>query len=329
MVKQIKVLSDPPFASAANAKVTFYRESRPAPLSTEAAQRLRDQLAYPFANRAPLKITSPNASLAWFDGRQVQELEPDGAIAFALRGDERELLFDFGILPEAYERGTTDGIEIIVELRSPSAAPEILWRRSCSPRTVATERGRQKSRVLLPFISAGDQVVIRTSPGPSGEAAWDWAWLDSMRFVSGPYRLDQFPGFSLAPVEIGGTTPRVIAHEGHNVLLLNSPGYLVFALAGREHRLLFSVGLMPGSYTTGETDGVAFVVEIEVPGSSSQKLFARYLQPRARPEDRGTLTFDVSLPELPAGSRLTLRADPGPGGNGAWDWSYVTDVRFE
>jgi hypothetical protein len=178
-------------------------------------------------------------------------------------------------------------------------------------------------------IKPGDQLQLRTTGGVIGATDWDWTYYDNIRLHSGPLRLEQFPGFSVAPFSVEGASPRMIRHENRDVLLLHAPGKVTFVLQGSERILKFSAGLIPGAYTEGNTDGVEFVVEAQPPGGAIASLYRRMLRPKSVPADRGTQSFEINLPTLPPGTRLDVRADPGPKGDESWDWSYVADVRLE
>lgn len=107
---------------------------------------------------------------------------------------------------------------------------------------------------------------------------------------------------------------------------LHAPGRAVWPLDGTEQEFIFGHGLLPDAYTKGHGNGVAFIVELHAPGAAPQVLYGRLVDPFTRPEERRTLTARVPLPPHLAGSELVLRTDPGPGGDNAWDWSYITRV---
>jgi hypothetical protein len=259
----------------------------------------------------------------------VQIIEPPSQMVFDLKGDERELRFDYGIAPEAYQRGTTDGVDFIVDLQVPGAPPEQLFLSRRDPRNVIGDRGRHHAQLWLPLLNPDSQIVLRTASGPHGDAQWDWSYFDNIRLRRGPPDLGQFPGFSRAPVSASGYTPSVVQYEHHDVLLLNEPSLLNFELNGSERSLSFSLGYIPGAYLDGNTDGADFVVELHRSGQSSQELHRLGLHPKSVLADRQQHELRVNLPATAPGTLLSIRVDPGPRGDLSWDWTYIANVHFE
>jgi hypothetical protein len=311
-------------------RVRFLALPRPPTLSATGLEKLADRLRYPVADTTPLLIERATSPLRSFDGYLVQMLEPPGKIVFPLQGDEREVYFDYGLDPAAYEEGRTDGVEFSVDICQPGRIPQIVFRRLLRPRTVQEDRGTHTARVvLLPFVP-GSTLTLHTGPGPENDGGWDWAYYTKIRFSHGPFIAEQFPGFHILPARIDAIYAGSLAHEGGQVFMLNAPGMLEFALTGREHTLLLDGGLLPGAYTgEGHSDGAEFIVEFKRPDGSIEPVYRRLLNPLDRPADRGTQHFTVPLPAHASGTLMIVRTGVGPAGNGAWDWTYLSRLDIE
>ena len=135
--------------------------------------------------------------------------------------------------------------------------------------------------------------------------------------------------FNVAPAEIVAEETQPYYSGRMPVQPLYAPGRLAWTLDGSEYELVFDHGLRPDAWERGRSNGVAFIVELAAPGAAPQKLFERLVDPVANPAERRTLQSRVALPPHLPGSRLVLRADPGPHGDNAWDWSYVTHVQLK
>jgi hypothetical protein len=306
----------------------FYAVRRPPVVP--AAERVSALLRFPVASELPASLEPPNAPLRRFDGLLVQMLEPPGRIRFALTGRENAVLFKYGIDPEAYTRGSTDGVEFLVELERPGQAPQIVFRRWLQPLAVPADRGTQTQRVVLPPFPAGAMLSLRTSPGPANNTAWDWGYFSGIRLLRGDYLPEQFPRFQTLPVAVEADMAGSINVDGRDLFMLNSPGSLVFSLQGTEKKLVFSAGLLPGAYTEGgNSDGVELIVELRTPDGQVEPIARRLLNPRDNAADRGDRLFEFALPPAPAGTRLMLTVSPGPAGNAAWDWSYIESLSLE
>lgn len=107
-------------------------------------------------------------------------------------------------------------------------------------------------------------------------------------------------------------------------LVAHAPAQFSWALDGRERSASFGYGLVPGAYDK-DTDGVEFTCSLVRPGQPPEALFRTFLSPHEIPAHRGHRVARVALPDHPAGSRLEVTTGPGPHGNNAYDWAYVSD----
>jgi hypothetical protein len=257
-------------------------------------------------------------------------LETPGALVFDLQSTDRACSFDFGLDPECYTRGTTDGVEFYAELRAPGSPPVVLYRQALHPVTVPADRGSHRHRLVLPpMIKPGSQLFLHTDPGPARDSSWDWAYYSGIHFEPGPFLPEQFPGFNVVPVELEADYCGALGTaDGHLVFMLNAPGRLTFALDGRARTLQFAGGLREGAYTQGNTDGAEFVVTLRQANGHSRELLRRWLRPKTVPADRGRQAFSVTLPQHAAGDHLEVRTTGGPNGDLAWDWTYLDGLEL-
>jgi hypothetical protein len=112
-------------------------------------------------------------------------------------------------------------------------------------------------------------------------------------------------------------------------LLMHPPSKLSWSLKGDERSLSFGYGLVPAAYLEGHTDGVEFIANLQRAGHPSLELFRRLLDPVARKTDQGHHPTEVILPVLPPGTRVVMTVNPGPHGNSAWDWAYISALQFK
>jgi hypothetical protein len=319
----------PGFYAGNRLRVRFSAVPRPPALSATGLEKLAGRLRYPAADTLPLLVEPATKPLRSF-GAFLQLLHSPGRIVFPLQGDEREVYFDYGLEPAAYEEGRTNGVEFGIDLCQPGRAPQIVFRRLLRPCTVPEDRGTHTERVvLLPFVP-GSTLTLLTGPGPDNDGAWDWAYYSKIRFRHGPFIAEQFPGFRILPVRIDAIYSGALDHEGGQIFMLNAPGALEFALAGTEHTLRFEGGLLPGAYTgEGHSDGAEFIVELRRPDGSIEPVYRRLLNPLDLPADRGVQHFTVPLPAHASGAVMILRTGVGPAGNDAWDWTYLRRLDIE
>ena len=296
----------------------------PRPVMTPAAlAAVRARLRFPFANLEPESITPPfRLSVI------ARYLHAPSEAVWPLTGPEREFRFHFGIDPEAYERGTTNGVDFIVELRGPSGGVRPVFQRSLRPRQNPADRGDQAAHIVLPIFAPGSRLVLRTGPGEFNDNSWDWAWVNRIALTGGgPYAADLFPGFNRVPDSAEAENAAAIEVDGAPALMLHVPGRVGFNLAGTERKLALQFGFLPGAYTNGgQTPGGDFIVEIARAGQPPREIFLRRLQPATVPADRGPQTASVDLAGIAAGDVLSVRTTPIPGGNASWGWTYLSRV---
>jgi hypothetical protein len=315
--------NDLPFAP--HIDVEFLAVPRPV-MSPAEMGAVRGRLRFPFANLEPETITPPfRQSLI------ARYLHAPAEAVWPLTGPEREFRFHFGIDPEAYERGTTNGVDFIVELRGPSGGVQPLFKRSLRPRQDPADRGDQAAHVVLPIFAPGSRLVLRTGPGEFNDNSWDWAWVNQIALTGGkPYAAELFPGFNRVPDSADAENAAAIEADGAPALVLHVPGKVGFTLTGTERKLLLKFGFLPGAYTDGgRTTGGDIIVEVARAGQPPRELSLRRLQPVTVPADRGPQTMSVDLAGIAAGDILTVRTAPIPGGNASWGWTYLSRLVIE
>jgi hypothetical protein len=268
---------------------------------------------------------SAGAPKSQVDGHEVQMIEPAHELVWQLDGTERKVRVNFGFHPKAWIEGHTDGAEFIVELRMPGQPPLQVIRRPLNPQKHPDDRVPQSAEADLPPFPAGSTLAVVSAPGQFGDSAWDWVYLDQLRFSRSPFFAPgQFPGFRRLPDRIEAAYPYLVRQEPNWLLMLPPPTTLTFVLGGTERQFNFSYGLAEGAYTgPGQSDGAVFQVELQRAGEASRMIFDRHLTPLALAADRGRQDADLTLPgDVRAGDRLVLRI--AAGGNDSWDWTYVS-----
>jgi hypothetical protein len=320
----------PGFYAGTRLRVRFSALPRPPPLPAATRDSLAGQLRFPCADTPPVLVEPAGSARQNFGGFLVQVVHAPGRLVFPLQGNEREVDFEYGLDPETYERGQTDGVEFRVEVQQPGQAPQLMFRRLLRPLTAPADRGNQTQRVVLvPFVP-GSTLTLSTGTGPDNNSAWDWSYLTKIRFKRGAFIAEQFPGFSTLPSRVDATFAGALGQESGPIFMLPPPAALEFTLAGPEKILRLEGGLLPGAYTgEGHSDGAEFIVEFKQPDGSTAPVFRRLLNPRDEPADRGTKQFVVPLPAHASGTVLLVRTGVGPAGSAAWDWTYLSRLDIE
>ncbi len=310
--------------------VEFYTVPRPPVPAQPDIEELLTGTRFPVFNTPPDRIEGEHNQQMHVDGLLLQTLHAPGRITWTLEGVEEEFVFDFGFLPEAVVRGSSDGAAFVVELRPAGGPPRELFRRFVDPAHQAADRGNLHARLPLPKVAAGDRLVLRTDPGPDGNNAWDWCYVTRVQLKQGYFPSARFPVFNREPAATVPADAGVVEVGERKAVMVHLPGALTFDLRGGEKRVRLEFGFLPGAYTgEGRTDGGDIIVELAKPGQPPQELFRRTLQPLTVPGDRGRLSAEVALPGVAAGDRLLVRTAPLPGHGNAWGWTYFSRLNID
>lgn len=316
----------PAFFRESAMTITFYTRSRPAPVTLGEVRRMRA----PSVFRDPPDRVEPEAALvALYHGRWVQYLHVPTEISYDLCGDERAVTMVVGIDENAYLKGRSDGVDFVIEVDQPNYPRQRLLNRFLDPLRVPADRGTHRLVAYLPPVfQPGARLVLRSQAGPGRGAAWGWGFTTFIGIDRGAFRAEQLPGFANLPETVTGLGVGALDQGFRRITMANTPAAFEFPLQGSERELRFTGGLLPGSYQPGKTDGAAFVVELVARDGSAREIFRRLLQPRTTEADRGDQQLAVPLPTHAEGTRLRLRTDPGPAGNAAWDWVYLSALEL-
>lgn len=285
---------------------------------------------------ASVRIEAPDhlsemPGIAQVDGRSVLHLQAPAGLQWTLRGNERRLDFSYGLVPGAYEQGTTDGCGFTVSLHR-GGLSRTIFRRLVQPRDRPADRGIQQARLILPPVTAGEILRVAVDVGPNGDNSWDWALLHGLGFTrSRAFLPAQFPSFQRLPDAASSPCDSLFPNRnGPFSLQLPASSVLEFILRGGESRVRFRYGFLPGAYEGGnETDGAHFNVLLRRADGSERILWARTLEPTTRMPDRGPQAADVPLGGIARGDRLIIRVEPGTAGDLTFDWTYVSSLSLE
>ena len=112
--------------------------------------------------------------------------------------DPKEVFaFSYALDPAVFGQASTDGVEFIVELKDPSERITKQFSRYIDPKHHAEERRWMDGQIDLSAWSGKSvELLFTTTPGPSGNTAYDWAAWSNFHFVGQAPR-DQAPPFKL------------------------------------------------------------------------------------------------------------------------------------
>ena len=326
-VRRIRVLA-PNGGFARSGTFSFYSFPKPPP-STEAAEEIVAYLRHPRANRTPLAIATQETGITELYGEPVTLVHAPGSITFPIEEKDQRMLFNFGIMPQAYDPGETDGVEFIVEYLPANQAPQLLFSRLLQPRTTPIDRGMQSARVYFPPQIAAGTVRIRTERGPAGNGAWDQSYVAHVLISPGSFDPRQLNGFSMAPVAPGFPDPQPVLIDGREARNLPPPAELKFRIPPGSRSATIGLGLMNAAYEgENHSDGIGYEIVAITADGQEERLRRGNLDPAHDRRARGTVTLDIDLPKVAEGSHLALRINGGPKQDDRWDWSYVQTVRF-
>lgn len=141
----------------------------------------------------------------------------------------------------------------------------------------------------------------------------------------------RYPGFNELPASVPASA-RNFMIGSQNVLFLPAPASLTFSLPPGTYDMSARFGVMPNALTdpgciAAHPDGIG--IQLGVHGEPADPGAVVYLDPYKDPQHRYAADFSHRL-KVGAGQTVTVSLTSGPpGSNGACDWSWIRDVRFE
>lgn len=255
-------------------------------------------------------------------------LHAPSELEFELRPDMHRLKATYGLLPSAWEdpKGS-EGATFEVWHVPPAGEPKRLYRDQLDPKRVPADRGHHTLEVELPKPTEGRIRLLIYATHPQNNAFNHTYWAALVA--------EGFPAVITTPT-VPVPYETVTAQHGYNelpegdrqVIFVHAPSELVFPLPAKLRQLSGHFGLIAGAYSgTEPTDGGRFVIEGERPDGQRVELWHRDLDPQNRSEDRGFLSFTVTLP--PEGfRRLVFRTSPRPGHGVIRSWTFWHELRL-
>lgn len=147
------------------------KDSPPIPIPPGAATR-----AFSLVSPRPTQYRfAYGYSMMELNGTPILSVHPDSDLWVPAPAGARQIVWEFGIVPDAYERDgdKTDGVEFVVEGESPDGSRREIFRRLLDPAAVPADRGRQRAVIRYQAVP-GEKLVFLTRP--NGSYAYDWAY---------------------------------------------------------------------------------------------------------------------------------------------------------
>jgi hypothetical protein len=110
-------------------------------------------------------------------GRRVFMAHVPTELYFEVSAGARSVSLAYRVFSGAFAKGGFSGVRFLVELRPPLGVPTVLLDDWIGIDLPERERGPRERVLQLPAGAAGE-IVFRTLPGPTGNAAYGWALLD-------------------------------------------------------------------------------------------------------------------------------------------------------
>lgn len=325
------VTADPAHFDATHLRLVLHTLPRPpAPPDTD-VEEIITYMQHPLHNRAPLRLQTEETGIRELNKEPITLVHAPGTLDFPLETTDQQVIFSYGLMPQTWDPGSTDGVEFNVELISPDGSARTLFRQLLRPVSEPAHRGMQRARVYFPpRLEPGSILRLRTGAGPAGDGAWDQSYITRLQIKAGGDDPRRYFGFHPSALAAELATAPEFTLDGALVRGVHPPFHVEFPCPPQARRVLFAGGLMPGAYTgDGRTDGVEFSLDALRPDGTRQRLWQRLIDPRAQAADRGLVTAEIPLPPLPPGTRLLLATAAGPHGDLGWDWAVLRTLYVE
>jgi hypothetical protein len=180
-VVAFRIAADPQTARYYQPDVAFTLESLDGLPACRLGPDEMRPILYPFFDAAPAMVQSPGVQWTAVGEVPVLLVHPEGEIKFHIPPHVSEMSGRFGIVPAAFQAGTTDGVLFQVEYRPMEGEPQMLFQRHVDPAAQPDDRAMQSLTVALPPHCAGD-LVLKTTNLPHHNSDFDWSYWTGIRF---------------------------------------------------------------------------------------------------------------------------------------------------
>jgi hypothetical protein len=140
-----------------------------------------NSLLFPMLETPPRQVNSQTeVRAARCHDRDVLMVHAEGEMLFDLPPESRHVAGWYGILPGAYEEGSTDGVVFVVEYRPTTGQPRILFEKKLDPKNNPHDRGLQWLAVDLPVGCRGS-LALKTTNHAGMTPCWDWSYWTGIK----------------------------------------------------------------------------------------------------------------------------------------------------
>src|SRR5262249_41451480 len=133
------------------------------------------RLKYPLFDPPPVEVQSDSVWPAEVAGTSVLIVHADSCVKLAIPPGARTARGLFGIHPEAYERGQTDGVRFVVEYLPKEGPSKVLFERFLNPLANPQDRGMHPLEVAMPASGEG-HLLLKAVNLPGSNRCWDWSY---------------------------------------------------------------------------------------------------------------------------------------------------------
>jgi len=142
----------------------------------------------PVRQRLPLSVFSPipfeykapyGLSLMGYQDANVILAHTPSEFHFHLPAGATTLKMVYGMTDDSWAKGDTDGVDLEIVQVAPDGQPASLWKVFLEPKFTPADRGRKT--LELAVRPGGGDLILRSGPGPAGNGAYDWAYIESLR----------------------------------------------------------------------------------------------------------------------------------------------------
>jgi hypothetical protein len=152
-------------------------------------------------------------------------------------------------------------------------------------------------------------------------------WSQEIKLPGAKKEINVDPVDMEAPQTASFDKPAIQFLENRRVLMIHPVTKLEWPLEETIRAVDLNYGFDPVAYHKGKTNGADLILEITGKGPT-REVFRRRINPMGSPADRGVLQSVVILPPFETGARLILRTTGGEFDDTAWDWLFLSKLRF-
>ena len=265
------------------------------------------------------------------DAKRILFMHAPSVYAFTFTVPEQSRLeTSYTLSPEIWNPKFGDGVEFIIEITPEDNAEQLLLDKYIDPKNKNShQKWFNHSISLSKWAGQTVTLTFETTPGPMGDARYDWAGWSEPR-ITVPVSYDFLSNFDQSEKSSSDTSQiradqMDINYETRPVIFAHPNSRIAYNITlTTDPTLMFGVGMDPSVWDPAKGDGVEYNIYIARSNEPEKlyRVYHRIVDPKNNLDVRQWLDERVNLSQFGGQEvKIIFETTAGPNGNSDFDWA--------